>query len=73
MTEEIDMALREVRVTGREALMLVTELLQRVRRTDPQAGLWEAADLQWLWWKPTTSTNSSGSTITGTATWYQTK
>jgi len=46
------MAPREIRVAGREALTLVTELLQRVRRTDPQAGLWEAADLQWLWRKP---------------------
>lgn len=46
------MAVREVRAAGHEALMLVTELLQRVRRTDPQAGLWEAADMHWLWRKP---------------------
>ncbi len=44
------MSVREVRATGFEALMLATELLQRARRADPGAGLWEAADLQW-WWR----------------------
>ena len=46
------MSVREVRAAGREALMLATELLQRARRADPQAGLWEAADLQWWWRRP---------------------
>ena len=46
------MSVREVRATGFEALMLATELLQRARRADPQAGLWEAADVQWWWRKP---------------------
>jgi predicted N-acetyltransferase YhbS len=32
--------------------MLATELLQRARRADPQAGLWEAADVQWWWRTP---------------------
>lgn len=32
--------------------MLATELLQRARRADPRAGLWEAADVQWWWRKP---------------------
>jgi ribosomal protein S18 acetylase RimI-like enzyme len=32
--------------------MLATELLQRARRADPEAGLWEAADVQWWWRKP---------------------
>jgi GNAT superfamily N-acetyltransferase len=32
--------------------MLATQLLQRARRADPQAGLWEAADVQWWWRKP---------------------
>src|SRR5438067_9152076 len=32
--------------------MLATALLQRVRRADPQAGLWEAADVQWWWRTP---------------------
>ncbi|MGZ4723098.1 MAG: hypothetical protein ACXV3B_08460 [Ilumatobacteraceae bacterium] len=36
--------------TDREYLGLVTELLQRARRAAPEAGLWEAADLQW-WWR----------------------
>lgn len=42
----------EVRVTGREALLLVSELLQRVRRADPVLSVWEAADPQWWWRKP---------------------
>ena len=46
------MSVREVRAAGFEALMLATELLQRARRADPQAGLWEAADVQWWWRKP---------------------
>jgi len=46
------MSVREVRAAGLEALMLATELLQRARRADPQAGLWEAADVQWWWRKP---------------------
>ena len=32
--------------------MLATQLLQRARRADPQAGLWEAADVQWWWRTP---------------------
>lgn len=32
--------------------MLATELLQRARRADPQAGIWEAADVQWWWREP---------------------
>jgi predicted N-acetyltransferase YhbS len=50
--EEMDVSLREVRVAGRDALMLATGLLQRARRADPQAGFWEAADVQWWWRKP---------------------
>jgi ribosomal protein S18 acetylase RimI-like enzyme len=50
--EEMDVSVREVRATGFEALMLATELLQRARRADPQAGLWEAADVQWWWRRP---------------------
>jgi ribosomal protein S18 acetylase RimI-like enzyme len=50
--EEIDVSIREVRAAGLEALMLATELLQRARRADPRAGLWEAADVQWWWRKP---------------------
>ncbi len=42
----------EVRASGLEALMLATALLQRARRADPQAGLWEAADVQWWWRRP---------------------
>jgi predicted N-acetyltransferase YhbS len=49
---ETDVSVREVRAAGLEALMLATELLQRARRADPQAGLWEAADVQWWWRKP---------------------
>lgn len=46
------MSVREVRAAGLEALTLATELLQRARRADPQAGLWEAADVQWWWGSP---------------------
>ena len=44
------MSIREVRAAGHEALMLATELLQRARLADRQAGNWEAADVQW-WWR----------------------
>jgi len=46
------MAVHEVRAAGLHYLALATELLQRARLTDPQAGLWEAADLQWWWRTP---------------------
>jgi predicted N-acetyltransferase YhbS len=45
-----DVSVREVRAAGLEALLLATELLQRARRADPGAGVWEAADVQW-WWR----------------------
>ncbi len=44
--------MREVRAAGFEALSLATELLQRARRADPLAGVWEAADIQWWWRRP---------------------
>lgn len=46
------MAFREVRASGLEYLALATELLQRARLTDADAGVWEAADLQWWWRTP---------------------
>jgi GNAT superfamily N-acetyltransferase len=46
------MAIHEVRASGLEYLALVTELLQRARLADPDAGEWEAADLQWWWRTP---------------------
>ena len=46
------MAIRELRASGLEYLTLTTELLRRVRVADPEAGLWEAADLQWWWRTP---------------------
>jgi predicted N-acetyltransferase YhbS len=42
----------EVLASGLEYLALATELLQRARVADPQAGVWEAADLQWWWRTP---------------------
>lgn len=42
----------ETRLVGLAALEAVTELLQRRRRTDPTAGLFEAADFQWWWRNP---------------------
>jgi GNAT superfamily N-acetyltransferase len=46
------MAIHEVRASGLEYLALATELLQRARSADAEAGLWEAADLQWWWRTP---------------------
>src|SRR5437588_12249448 len=46
------MAVHEVRASGLECLALATELLQRARLVDAEAGLWEAADLQWWWRTP---------------------
>jgi ribosomal protein S18 acetylase RimI-like enzyme len=46
------MAIREVRASGLEYLALATQLLQRARLADPEAGLWEPADLQWWWRTP---------------------
>ena len=43
---------REVRASGLEYLALVTQLLQRARLADAEAGFWEAADLQWWWRTP---------------------
>jgi ribosomal protein S18 acetylase RimI-like enzyme len=50
--EEMAVSVREVSAAGLEALLLATALLQRARRADPRAGLWEAADVQWWWRKP---------------------
>ena len=44
------MAVQEVRASGLDYLELATDLLQRARLANPEAGLWEAADLQW-WWR----------------------
>lgn len=46
------MSVREIRAVGLEALGLATALLQRARRTDPLAGAFEAADVQWSWGRP---------------------
>jgi ribosomal protein S18 acetylase RimI-like enzyme len=49
------MAMHEVRASGLEYLALATQLLQRARLADAEAGLWEAADLQWWWRTPRSS------------------
>jgi ribosomal protein S18 acetylase RimI-like enzyme len=46
------MKIREAHVSGLEYLTLATQLLRRVRLADADAGLWEAADLQWWWRMP---------------------
>jgi predicted N-acetyltransferase YhbS len=46
------MVIREVQASGLDSLALATELLQRARLADAEAGLWEAADLQWWWRTP---------------------
>jgi GNAT superfamily N-acetyltransferase len=43
---------RRITASGLDALALMTELLQRARLADPDAGLWEAADFQWWWRTP---------------------
>ncbi|TWP36829.1 GNAT family N-acetyltransferase [Leekyejoonella antrihumi] len=47
MDERRDGSVREISATGHQTQVLATELLQRARRADPTAGLWEAADVQW--------------------------
>lgn len=37
---------------GLERLDATTEVLQRARRVDARAGMWEAADVQWWWRRP---------------------
>jgi GNAT superfamily N-acetyltransferase len=49
-------SMREARRVGLGHLEVVTSLLQRARRADPTAGLYEAADLQW-WWRTPRSTD----------------
>ena len=46
------MGVHQVRASSLEYLALATELLQRARLTDAEAGVWEAADLQWWWRTP---------------------
>jgi hypothetical protein len=45
-------SLREHSLVGVAHLEAVTALLQRIRRTHPTAGLWEAVDRQWSWRTP---------------------
>ena len=45
-------SLREQSLSGFAHLEAATALLQRIRRTHPTAGLWEAADRQWSWRTP---------------------
>lgn len=52
------MMIRMVHARGLVALALTTQLLQRVRLTDPVAGVWEAADPQW-WWRMQRSSDES--------------
>ena len=49
------MGIEEVRAKGLEYLALATGLLQRARLGDAEAGVWEAADLQWWWRTPRAS------------------
>lgn len=39
-------------VGGRRRLDAATAVLQRTRRADPTAGIWDAADPQWWWRRP---------------------
>lgn len=46
------MATRQIEMSGLDAVEAAGRLLQRARRADPRAGVWEAADLQWWWRTP---------------------
>jgi GNAT superfamily N-acetyltransferase len=39
-------------LAGLERVDATTTVLQRARRADPLAGMWEAADVQWWWRRP---------------------
>jgi predicted N-acetyltransferase YhbS len=47
--------MRQEWMAGLERLAAVSELLQRIRLTEPRGGVWEAADLQWWWRRPRAS------------------
>jgi GNAT superfamily N-acetyltransferase len=49
------MPLQRTSYSGPAYLAAVTELLQRARLEDGDAGMWEAADLQWWWRTPRAS------------------
>jgi predicted N-acetyltransferase YhbS len=49
------MGVDEVRAKGIEYVALATGLLQRARLADAEAGVWDAADLQWWWRTPRAS------------------
>lgn len=46
------MALRREMMRDLARLDVTTQVLQRARRADPMAGMWEAADVQWWWRRP---------------------
>jgi predicted N-acetyltransferase YhbS len=46
------MIVRRELLRGVERLNATTTVLQRARRADPFAGMWEAADVQWWWRRP---------------------
>lgn len=45
----------QIKASGLDAQELATRLLQRTRSADPDRGLWEAADVQWWWRRPSAS------------------
>jgi predicted N-acetyltransferase YhbS len=49
------MGIDEVRAKGIEYVALATGLLQRARLADAEAGVWDAADVQWWWRTPRAS------------------
>ena len=49
------MSVAEVRASGLQSVSLATQLLQRARLAHPEAGIWEAADVQWWWRIPRSS------------------
>jgi GNAT superfamily N-acetyltransferase len=49
------MVVRRELLAGIERLQATSTVLQRARRADPLAGMWEAADVQWWWRRPRAS------------------
>jgi GNAT superfamily N-acetyltransferase len=47
-----EVIVRRELLRGLERLNATTTVLQRARRADPLAGMWEAADVQWWWRRP---------------------
>ena len=46
------MGTRQGQLAGLERVEATAQVLQRIRRADPEAGVWDAFDVQWWWRRP---------------------